>query len=110
MLGRAVPLLQSSGAVREWVGVHTDITSRKQAEEGLRETEERYRLAARATNDAIWDWDLVNDHIRWNEAVHTLFEYAESEIEPTGTWRKERIHPDDRDEVVRSIQEVIHSD
>jgi PAS domain S-box-containing protein len=109
MLVRAVPLLHMDGAVREWVGVHTDITSRKLAEEGLRETEERYRLAARATNDAIWDWNLASDHIRWNEAVHTLFEYAESEIEPTGAWRTDRIHPDDRDEVVRSIQEVIDS-
>jgi PAS domain S-box-containing protein len=58
MLVRAVPLLRANGEVREWVGVHTDITSRKQAEEGLRQTEERYRLAARATNDAIWDWNL----------------------------------------------------
>jgi GAF domain-containing protein len=38
-------------------------------EAALHETEERYRLAARATNDAIWDWDLVADRILWNEAL-----------------------------------------
>ena len=29
---------------------------------------ERYRLAAKATNDLVWDWDLVTDGIEWNEA------------------------------------------
>ena len=109
MLVRAVPLRHADGTVREWVGVHTDITTRKQAEENLRETEERYRLAARATNDAIWDWNLATDHIRWNEAVHTLFRYAESDIEPSGAWWKERIHPEDRERVVQGIHDVIES-
>jgi len=110
MLVRAAPLLRADGSVREWVGVHTDLTTRRRAEEALREAEERYRLAARATNDAIWDWDLSTDEIRWNEAVHTLFGYAESEIEPTGAWWKARIHPEDRDRVLEKIRAVIESD
>ncbi|CAO3409555.1 PAS domain-containing protein [Azospirillum largimobile] len=107
MLVRAVPLLDGSGAVQEWVGVHTDITTRRRAEEALRETEERYRLAAQATNDAIWDWNLSSDRIHWNEAVRTLFGYGEDAAETSASWWMDHIHPDDQDHVVTGIHAVI---
>jgi PAS domain S-box-containing protein len=78
---------------------------RGRGEAALRETEERYRLAARATNDAIWDWDLAAGCIRWSESLTTLFGYAE--VETNGSWWKDHIHPDDRERVVNDIQAVI---
>ncbi|CAO3425606.1 PAS domain-containing protein [Azospirillum endophyticum] len=107
MLVRAVPLLDAGGGVQEWVGVHTDITTRRRAEEALRETEERYRLAAQATNDAIWDWNLSSDRIHWNEAVRTLFGYGEDATETSASWWMDHIHPDDQDHVVTGIHAVI---
>ena len=44
-----------------------DITAVRQAGEALRTSEERFRLLAKATNDAIWDWDLVTNALWWNE-------------------------------------------
>ena len=41
---RAVPLFHEDGSVREWVGVHTDITEQRKAEYALKESEQRYRL------------------------------------------------------------------
>jgi PAS domain S-box-containing protein len=81
------------------------ILERGRGKAALQGTEERYRLAAKATNDAIWDWDLIADRILWNEALTTLFGY--SEIETDGSWWKDHIHPDDRERVVASIQSVI---
>jgi PAS domain S-box-containing protein len=78
---------------------------RGQGEAALRATEERYRLAARATSDAIWDWDLAADRILWNEALTTLFGHADTGT--TGSWWKEHVHPDDRERVVTSIEAVI---
>ena len=89
------------------VGITWDITERRRTEEALREAEERYRLAAQATDDAIWDWDLTSDEIRWNESVCTLFGYCEGEVEPTSAWWKSRIHADDRDRVADGIHTVI---
>ncbi len=89
------------------VGVTWDVTERRRTEEALREAEERYRLAAQATNDAIWDWNLEANEIRWNEAVCTLFGYCEGEVDPAGSWWKEHIHPEDRERVVNGIHAVI---
>src|SRR5690606_26583248 len=65
------------------------------------------RLAARATNDVIWDWDLEAGTVRWNPAVAALFGWDDA-LEGTGPdWRGERIHPDDRDRVVAAVHAVI---
>jgi PAS domain S-box-containing protein len=76
---------------------------------GLRRSEERYKLASRATNDAIWDWDLEKDHVSWNPAVGTRFGYSEAVSGTNSRWWLERIHPDDQERVSRGIDEVIGS-
>lgn len=108
--GSVRPLHDASGAVTGFIKIARDETERRAAEASLRDTEQRYRLAAKATNDAIWDWNLATDRIDWNEAVRVLFGYAEDEIGPTGTWWVEHIHPDDRDRVSTGIHAVIDGD
>ncbi len=78
------------------IGFARDVTESRRAEQALRETEERYRLASRATNDAIWDWDLATNHVLWNEALGEAHGYAPDVVEPTGDWWIGHIHPDDR--------------
>ena len=90
-----------------FVGSVRDITSRRDAEIALRTTEERYRLVTRATNDAIWDWDLVRDHVLWNEALGDAYGYDLARIEPTGAWWLDKIHPDDRARTEEDIRSTI---
>ncbi|WP_052389526.1 PAS domain S-box protein [Belnapia moabensis] len=104
---RGVPVRGADGTVREWVGTNTDITARRRAEEAQRAIEERYHLAVRATNDAIWDWDLRSDRIEWNEALHENFGHLPVQIDPSGGWWLEHIHPEDRERISRSIHAVI---
>ena len=85
-----------------------DISERFAAEQALRERETRYRLVGRATNDAIWDWNLVTNEVEWNEAIDTLFGYWE-DAGPDATWWYDRIHPDDRERIVCGIHELIES-
>jgi PAS domain S-box-containing protein len=89
------------------IGTARDITESRRAEQVLRETEERYRLAARATNDAIWDWNLATNHVRWNEALEVAYGHAPETVEPTGDWWIAHIHPDDRPGIDASIHAVI---
>jgi PAS domain S-box-containing protein len=105
--GSVRPLHDASGAVTAFIKIARDETERRAAEAALRETEQRYRLAAKATNDAIWDWNLASNRIDWNEAVGVLFGYAAEEVEPSGDWWIEHIHPGDRDRIYTSIHAVI---
>ncbi len=84
-----------------------EITERKRAEEALRKSEERFQLATRATNDAIWDWDLMTDALWWNEGFKTMFGYKDEEIEPRVAWWRDRIHPEDKERVLSGIQATI---
>jgi PAS domain-containing protein len=56
-------------------GIATDITERKKIEVALHESEERLRLALKATREVVWDWDIVNDLQSWNEAGETVSEF-----------------------------------
>jgi PAS domain S-box-containing protein len=91
------------------VGMVRDITERKQVEDTLRESEERFRLLAKATNDAVWDWDAVTDEVWWNESFETLFGYQRDEIEPGFAAWMGRIHPEDKKRVLDQIHEAIAS-
>ena len=52
-----------------------DITAQKEAEEALRQSEERFKLLAWATKDAVWDWDLQTNQIWWGEGLQKIFHY-----------------------------------
>jgi len=101
------PLPGSKPMMTGIVAVVADISDRKKAEEALRKSEERFHLATRATNDAVWDWDLVTNAIWWNENLQTLFGYKPQEIEPGIESWTNRIHPEDKERVLSGIHNVI---
>jgi PAS domain S-box-containing protein len=70
-------------------------------------SEERYRLASRAITDAVWDWDLRTDALVWNEGAEALFGFPVDEVMPAIQWWTSRIHPEDRERVVRDIHAAI---
>ncbi len=79
-----------------------DVTNVRAEREALRTSEERFRIVARATNDAIFDRDMVNNRIWWNEGIETLFGYSRAEMEADPEAWFKHIHPDDRERVLRS--------
>jgi len=84
-----------------------DITERRQVDQALRVARERFELVARATNDAVWDWDLVNDTNWQNEGFEVLFGYkrAAGELEDA-PWRT-RLHPEDRERVLARLNAML---
>jgi PAS domain S-box-containing protein len=87
-----------------------DIGDRKGAEVELRGREERFRLVAEATQDAVWDWDLLTDRITWDEPEHGAFGYRHAAPGGTAAWWYERLHADDRERIVSGIHAAIARD
>ena len=85
-------------------------SERRKAEQQLQESEARFQIVARATNDAIWDWDLVTGQVWWNESTRTLFGYSPEEISSDVSWWMERIHPDDKERVLAEVRAVIEGE
>ena len=91
---------------RFWQGFMLDITEAKKAEEALKKSEERYRLVARATDETIWDSDILADEQTWNGAVETMFGYPPEQRTSTAWW-EEHIHPGDRERILASVDAVL---
>ena len=76
----------------------------------LAASEERHRLAARATNDVIWDWDIRTSAVEWSEGASSAFRTAAEDLGRTIEWWSERVHPDDHDATVASLTDALDSD
>jgi PAS domain S-box-containing protein len=109
---RLLPVFDEDGRVVSVSGVSLDITERRRAEQELRASETRYRLATLATRDIIWDWDLVTDEIHWSELAARIFRLdASPGAAPVMdmAWWTASLHPDERERVVRELQEALDS-
>lgn len=107
-IARAAPRKDENGQVIRWYGSTEDIEDQKRAESARAAAEERYRLAARATKDAIWDLDLETSEIHWSESALDTLGYPDSELGTTTmAWWEERVHPEDRKKVTESLEGAV---
>lgn len=73
-----------------------DITERRRAEEALRESEERYAVAAQGANDGLWDWHLRSGEVFYSQRWKAIVGCEEEEVGDHADEWLDRIHPDDR--------------
>jgi diguanylate cyclase (GGDEF)-like protein/PAS domain S-box-containing protein len=93
---QVAPVRGAGGGVTHFVAVQRDVTERIRAQEALRESEERYALAARGASDGLWDWDLVRNETYYSSRWKAMLGHGDDAVGTApGEWL-DRVHPDDR--------------
>ncbi|HDZ10209.1 hybrid sensor histidine kinase/response regulator [Pseudohongiella sp.] len=97
------PVRDEQGNTIKWCGSATDIHNN-------RINTERFEMVAKATVDAISDWDIQSNQIWWNQGVTNLFGYTRQEMMAKPDSWTERLHPDDKEQALASIYGALNSD
>jgi PAS domain S-box-containing protein len=100
---RNVVLRNSDGTVRRAYSVLVDITEQRQGEE-------RLRLAAQASREVIFDWDLASDRLQWSGAGQEQYGYNPSEFPGTSVNFITRVHPEDRHILIETARALRRGD
>jgi two-component system, sensor histidine kinase and response regulator len=91
-----IPHYDEQGTLAAYDGLISDITGRKQADQALRESEERLALVIRGSNDGIWDWNITTNETYFSPRWKSMLGYEDHEIENHFSSWEQLIHPDDR--------------
>lgn len=89
------------------IGIFRDITEHKKMEESLRRNEEKFRLVMEATNDALWDWNIVTNEVYRNPRHATMLGFEPHELSASQEEWEKRIHPDDKHFVSEIFDEYL---
>ena len=96
-------------AVRRALAASAEHAQLKRAETALQQSEERFRIVCRATNDVIWEWDVQTHRIVFSENFQSVFGHKidETGIAPGDFF--EFIHPEDRGQITAGIAALLAS-
>ncbi len=84
-----------------------DITEKKKSEEKLKESSERFKYATLASNEIIYDWDIINNTLWWNDSYYKLIGVEnENKLLGLDSWTK-FIHPEDHDQLFKSVTDFL---
>ena len=79
----------------------------QRARHALRQSEERYALAALAANDGLWDWDLVRDRCDFSPRWRAMLGLEQTPLLPLAREWLDRVHPDDAPRLRAEMDAVL---
>ncbi len=104
---RAVPEYAVDGSLESWVGMNTDITERKNAEEALKDAKRRLDLTLEVSEVAPWNWDAATKEIVSSPMLNRLFCFAEDSHPKIADFLA-ALAKCDRDRVVAALERTIN--
>ncbi|MFT3846831.1 MAG: PAS domain S-box protein [Lacibacter sp.] len=105
----AVPYYNAEGKISFALSVTRDITKLVEEEKEIKKSNDRFSRIASTTNDAIWEWDLLTGELWGNENHQKLYGLAMKDPVPAFTEWVKRLHPDDRDPLIKKQQTALDS-
>lgn len=92
------------------LGVTRDITDRKQVQEELRKSEERFRITIEKTGELIYEYWINTGEIFWSGAVEAITGYRSDEFRKVDIEQWSRlIHPEDREKALRLLSIAVNT-
>lgn len=104
------PLRNPEGEIDRIVGTATDISDRKQTEEALRESEQRWQFALEGSGDGVWDWNAQTNEVFYSRRWKEMLGFAEHEIGNTLSEWDKRVHPADKADVYAKLERHLRGE
>src|ERR1700691_2547840 len=101
---------------REYIGIVSDITARKRAEEerqalsrDLKESNARLEEAQRVAHVGYWEWDLGTGEVIWSDETYRIFGLKPQEHSMDLAMVREMVHPEDREALYSGVDVELES-
>lgn len=107
LLASGAPIVTSEREKLGAVVVMRDITERKQAEEALKKSEERWQLVLQGTGDGIFDWNIATGETFMSSQLKATLGYRDEEIENIFDAWRDRLHPEDAEPTLAWVQAYL---
>ena len=109
IMDSGMPSFGPDGTLLGYVGTCVDINEIKDAQDELRRSEARLRLAFEASKMGAWDWDLISDKVTWSESLERIFGLAPGGFAGDLGGFLKLVHPDDRPKLQAAIDRALES-
>ncbi len=102
-----VPFLNEKDKPKQYLAIRFDITKRKLAEQNLVATKKRLELATTSAKMGIWDWDIVNDKLTWDDKMYQLYGIEKDDFGGAVSAWKNGLHPDDAEKAITNLNDAV---
>lgn len=95
----------------QWLdGVILDISERKSFEQENKILTERLALATSSAQIGIYDWDIANDNLIWDDSMFKLYGFNEGQFSGAYEAWANSLHPDDRKHIEKEVQQALNNE
>ncbi len=100
----------NTGQAIQMTGVCWDVTGGKQVEEELRSATQRLKLATQSGKLGVWDWDITNNIMVWDERMFELYGLTPETFPGCIEALQNCLHPEDRDKTIEECRVALRSE
>ncbi|NJW53741.1 PAS domain-containing protein [Salinimicrobium oceani] len=100
-------LRDHTGKPLRLIGATSDISELTVKKEALKVANKRFKMAMKATNEMIWDWDIASDSVTRSKGYKNIFGYDTNEATSVHSFWLNKVAEEDREKVKTSLQEAV---